>query len=300
MLVRKESKPPVLLKPKITKSVHTDSKMSDNALDKYLLPNYNEEDDDTLSGVLPLPKTPDYRPVQDDYDLMVHSEFDDQDEASPPPSQPRRIRVERAEHPIPPRKPEKSEKKENNPPERKREEKRGSKRKYVDQRSVEAKISKTEESIHKLQRHLNNRTCPKSLQYSARANITPDGDFQKEVRDTKHNAEQAFVNALSRFHKWRLENHQKKLKAGPTGLTHRNTAVHRQSRIESQSAQSIVNTTDAKIAELEKKITDLTDIVSAHVIKDNKQVEQYYFVFSEPLATNTSNNKSNCLSKKKR
>ena len=54
-------------------------------------------------------------------------------------AEPRRVRVERAEHPIPPRKPEKSEKKENNPPERKREEKRGSKRKYVDQRSVEAK-----------------------------------------------------------------------------------------------------------------------------------------------------------------
>ncbi|KAL9978423.1 hypothetical protein ACROYT_G015936 [Oculina patagonica] len=179
--IRKESKPPVLLKPEITKSVHTDSKMSDNALDKYLLPNYNEGDDGTLSGVLPLPKTPDYRPVQDDYDLMEHSGIDDQDEASPPPSQPRRVRVERAEHPIPARKPEKSEKKENNPPERKREEKRGSKRKYVDQRSVEAKIAKTEESIYKLQRHLNNRTCPKSLQYAARANITPDGDFLFEV-----------------------------------------------------------------------------------------------------------------------
>ncbi len=39
---------------------------------------------------------------------MEHSEIDDQDEASPPPSQPRRVRVERAEHPIPARKPEKS------------------------------------------------------------------------------------------------------------------------------------------------------------------------------------------------
>ena len=230
---------------------------------------------------------------------MKHSETDDQDEASPPPSQRRQGRVERAKHPIPPRKPEKSDKKEN-PPERKQEEKRGSKQKYVDQRSVEAKIFKTEESIHKLQRHLNNRTCPKSLQYSARANITPDGDFKKEVTDIKHNAEQEFVNALARFHKQRLENHKKKLKAGPTGLTHRSTVVHRQSRIESQSAQSIVNTTDVKIAELEKKITDLTDIVSAHVIKDNKQVEHYNFVFSESLATNTSNIKSNCLSKKKR
>ncbi|KAL9977120.1 hypothetical protein ACROYT_G014493 [Oculina patagonica] len=228
----------------------------------------NEGDDGTLSGVLLLPKTPDYRPVQDDYDLMEHSGIDDQDEASPPPSQPRRVRIERAERPIPARKPEKSEKKENNLPERKREEKRGSKRKYVDQRSVEAKIAKTEESIYKIQRHLHNRTCPKSLQYAARANITPDGDFQKEVRDIKHNAEQAFVNAFARFHKRRLENHKKKHKAGPTGLTHRSTVVHRQSRIESQSAQSIVNTTDVKIAELEKKITDLTDIVSEHKMDD--------------------------------
>ena len=85
--------------------------MSDNALDKYLLPNYNEGDDDTLSGVLPIPKTPDYRPVQDNYDLMEHSETDDQDEASPPPSQPRQGRVERAEHPIPPRKLRKAKRK---------------------------------------------------------------------------------------------------------------------------------------------------------------------------------------------
>ena len=42
---------------------------------------------------------------------------------------------------------------------------------------MEAKIAKTEDSILKLERHLNNRTCPKLLQYSAKANIAPDSTF---------------------------------------------------------------------------------------------------------------------------
>ena len=38
-----------------------------------------------------------------------------------------------------------------------------SKRKYVDHQSMEAKIAKTEDSILKVERHLNNRTCPKGM-----------------------------------------------------------------------------------------------------------------------------------------
>ena len=44
--------------------------------------------------------------------------------------------------------------------------------KFTDQKTVEAKIAKTElVSIDKLAEHITSRTCPKSLQYSARPNI---------------------------------------------------------------------------------------------------------------------------------
>ena len=40
--------------------------------------------------------------------------------------------------------------------------------------TLEAKIKRTEESIEKLQKHLDNKTCPQSLHYNAWANIPPD------------------------------------------------------------------------------------------------------------------------------
>ena len=170
----------------------------------------------------------------------------------------------------------------------------------VDQQSMEAKIAKTEDSILKLDRHLNNRTCAKSLQHSAKANIAPDSTFQKEIKDIKQTAEQALVNALTRFHKRRLNSLRNKLESRPTLSSRRRTHVNRQSRSESQSASNIVNNDNVKLAELEKRIIDLTNIVSTHVISTNKRVESYNIVFSEPSATTTNHFKSNCLLRNQR
>ena len=165
---------------------------------------------------------------------------------------------------------------------------------------MEAKIAKTEDSVLKLERHLNNRTCPKSLKYSAKGNIAPDSTFQKEIEDIKQTAEQAFVNALTRFHKRRLDSLRKNLDSRPTLSSRRRTLVNRQSRFESQSASKIVNSDNVKLAELEKRIIDLTNIVSTHVISTNKRVESYNIVFSEPSATTTNLLKSNCLPRNQR
>ena len=43
-------------------------------------------------------------------------------------------------------------------------------------------------------------TCPKSLGYSAQANITPDKDFENDISLFRKKAEQAYVGALVRFH----------------------------------------------------------------------------------------------------
>ena len=165
---------------------------------------------------------------------------------------------------------------------------------------MEAKIAKTEDSVLKLERHLNNRTCPKSLKYSAKGNIAPDSTFQKEIEDIKQTAEQAFVNALTRFHKRRLDSLRKNLDSRPTLSSRRRTLVNRQSRFESQSASKIVNSDNVKLAELEKRIIDLTNIVSTHVNSTNKSVESYNIVFSEPSASTTNPFKINCLSRNQR
>ena len=103
------------------------------------------------------PKTPDYRPNGDDYELNdqemseLMEEYEEGD--SPPPSQPRPVRQTQ----YPPKR-----ERENSPP-RQDHRKRGQKRKYTGTNAVEAKIAKTAESIDKLEKHLANRTCPKSL-----------------------------------------------------------------------------------------------------------------------------------------
>lgn len=92
--------------------------------------------------------------------MMLH-------EDSPPPSQPR---------------PPARDTNENNQPEQKQPEKKRDKMKIYGPSINGGKIVKIENSIVKLERHLKNWTCPKSLQYSAQANIAPDSAFQKEIR----------------------------------------------------------------------------------------------------------------------
>ena len=78
---------------------------------------------------------------------------------------------------------------------------------------MENKIAKTEHSIQLLEEHLTNQTCPKSLRYTAKPNITPDETFEKELTDIKLDAEQSLVDALTRFHKRKLEGQKNKLRA---------------------------------------------------------------------------------------
>ena len=59
---------------------------------------------------------------------------------------------------------------------------------------------------------MKDKTCPKSLQYSARANIPPDETFVKDIRRIKEEAEQGFVSALLQYHKRRLNGQENKFK----------------------------------------------------------------------------------------
>ena len=86
------------------------------------------------------------------------------------------------------------------------------KRKHEDTISaIQFKKQKTETSILKLERHLQQKTCPKSLQYKAKANVTPDETFRQEISAIKSHAEEQYVSALVRFYQRRLVSHKNKL-----------------------------------------------------------------------------------------
>ena len=53
--------------------------------------------------------------------------------------------------------------------------------------------------------HLKRGSYPKTLRYNARANITPDEDFKKDINSIRKKAEQALVGALVKFHYRRVD-----------------------------------------------------------------------------------------------
>ena len=60
-------------------------------------------------------------------------------------------------------------------------------------------------SISLLNNQLEKGSCPKTLRYNARANITPDEDFKKDINSIRKKAEQALVGALVKFHYRRVD-----------------------------------------------------------------------------------------------
>ena len=56
--------------------------------------------------------------------------------------------------------------------------------------NIKEKIRKSEESISKLQAHSDKGTCPKTLRYNARANISPDEEFKQDIALIRKNAQQ--------------------------------------------------------------------------------------------------------------
>ena len=71
--------------------------------------------------------------------------------------------------------------------------------------SIQEKIESSTNSISLPNNHLEKGSCPKTLRYNARANITPDEDFKKDINSIRKKAEQAIVGALVKFHYRRVD-----------------------------------------------------------------------------------------------
>ena len=76
--------------------------------------------------------------------------------------------------------------------------------------SLNTKIKRSETAIKKLRAHIKDGTCTKSLRYNARANLTPDEQFKKEIASIRKTAEQEFISSLAKFHQRRIEYLQSK------------------------------------------------------------------------------------------
>ena len=283
--------------------------MTDNLLpEKYLSPNVYAQEDETMVST---PRTPKYEREldDDDFNQIINNPIDpysETDDESPPASQlePRHktATIERASKA---NGSSKNLSRHRKSPLKTLDPRQSRKRNYkatngANNNTLEYKISKTQDSIQKLDKHLKQKTCPKSLRYTARANITPDEIFSKEINAAKLRAEQDHVNALKRLHQRRLESHAKKLNKAKAAKARSNTDVISRNEFESPSAnsESIVNTNDVnKIEHLEKQIADLKDLLCTHLLKDNKTVESYYSVFPEKPASTPTQAKLQRLNK---
>ena len=83
-------------------------------------------------------------------------------------------------------------------------------RRAMEVMSLNTKIERSETAITKLRAHIKGGTCPKTLRYNVRANITPDEQFKKEISSITKTAEQEFILSLAKFHQRRIEHLQSK------------------------------------------------------------------------------------------
>ena len=139
------------------------------------------------------------------------------------------------------------------------------KRKHEDTISaLQFKKQKTEISVLKLERHLGQKTCPKSLQYKAKANVTPDETFQQEISAIKSNAEEQFVSVLMRFHQRRLVSDKNKLEKANSAKSRSQNNVTNTREKPRSPLRNIVNTDLSRINKLEHQLSELKDLICTH------------------------------------
>ena len=69
-------------------------------------------------------------------------------------------------------------------------------RRAMEVMALNTEIERSETAIQKLRAHSKDGTCPKTLRYNVRANITPDKQFKKEIGSIRKTAEQEFIRGI--------------------------------------------------------------------------------------------------------
>jgi len=77
---------------------------------------------------------------------------------------------------------------------------------------LKRKIEQSETLIVELQALTEKFTCTRDLRYVAKANITPDEEFKREIQSIKREAERKFIRALTKFPYRHIERNNDKLR----------------------------------------------------------------------------------------
>ena len=126
---------------------------------------------------------------------------------------------------------------------------------------LEMSEKKSEESIAKLQEHLDNNTCPKTLRYSARAKMRPDPEFKSDINKIRKEAERKLLGALKKFHYRSVEQNKLKLRE-----------LERKSS--SRNLPSTSNNTDVKRHRAKNRDSNVTTNVQRSASNIQAQIDQ--------------------------
>ena len=110
----------------------------------------------------------------------------------------------------------------------------------------------------------------------ARANITPDDDFKRDIAFNRKNAQQKYVDALIKFHYRRVERNKIKLNRIKQ-LQSRKSYDVKQSRDKAHSAVSDPNTIKhaERIENIQKRMNELKQMMLDLEKNKNKESESY-------------------------
>ena len=161
------------------------------------------------------------------------------------------------------------------------------KRRYSETRSEERTIEQSEEALKALNRHSQRGTCPKTLQYKARARIRADEAFTTDIKRIRKTTEQDVVNALIRYHERRIAESKKSLKRQkrPTGTVNKKSTDNK-------------NTHEQNVKEIAenffKKFNEFKNLMNT---MSNKSGEKYACLLTKSNLHNKGVQENNKLSK---
>ena len=171
-------------------------------------------------------------------------------------------------------------------------------------------MDSSKKSIGLLQTHLDKDTCPKTLRYKARANITPDQEFKTGISSICKKAEQSLVGAVVRSNHRRVKKFFKirKLEQAKSHRQEITTGKRSSSRVDSAARTSNVNT-DVNVNQLAEKLKSKIGEVHKLLLQlktqaKDKDGESYPSASSDPLEVRekgtTNMNSTNAVKNRKR
>ena len=136
--------------------------------------------------------------------------------------------------------------------------------------------------------HTEKGTCPVSLRYNVRANITPDEEFKTDIKSLRKEAERKLVGALTRFHyRWIESFQRKKLKEKQNTRPNKNNSGNhavKSTRTKAQSPTRQTNVLDY-VRELtdkfQNKFAQMSDIMQQLSDVKNKESESHTCLLTE-------------------